>query len=96
MAGKRERTTANLLKKWIKLLGGFIVKIVGEGYNGIPDYLCAFNGELYLIETKRPRGGRLSPIQDECHKQFARRGIQVRVITNTHEIFDFLYELCTK
>ena len=58
MASNRERTVTKYLKGWFDPrrpvhLDGFIVKIVGEGHNGIPDYLLAYNGALYLIEASR-------------------------------------------
>ena len=79
----KERVVARYLRKSVRKIGGKCDKIKGEGANGIPDYLIAFGGLLFLVETKRPVGGKLSPIQTWQHQQYAKRKVKVWTL-NTH------------
>ena len=48
----------------VKRHGGRCLKWTCPGWGGVPDRILLFpGGHIYFIETKRPKGGRLSALQ---------------------------------
>lgn len=88
----RERIIAEYLKREVKKAGGWAVKIRGEGVDGVPDYLVALNG-LHVVETKKPKAGRLSEIQKWFHGEFGQRGAKVSVCFTKEDVDLFIIEI---
>ena len=60
---------------------------------GMPDRLVCFpGGRIVFVETKRPKGGRLSKIQIYRHKELRRMGFDVRVVNTTELVKAFIEE----
>ena len=60
----KEVVIENYLKSEIEKLGGKCYKINSLSTNGLPDRLCLVLGQVWFIETKRPKNGRVSKIQE--------------------------------
>lgn len=66
-----ELSIEKYLKKEIEARGGVCIKLNANWYKGIPDRLCVFRvgmgpnsyTKIAFVETKRPKGGRLSVAQ---------------------------------
>lgn len=57
-----ERKLVDLVKKY----GGRCEKLVNVGFSGFPDRTLLFpRGKIVFVETKRPKGGRYSALQDK-------------------------------
>ena len=69
-------------------LGGWALKFVSPGQNGVPDRICMLNSNVVFVELKRP-GGKPRDDQKDVHKRMALRGIGVLVV-DTKEGVDIL------
>ena len=59
----------------------------------MPDRLvCIPGGKAIFVETKRPKGGRLSHIQRYRHKELRLMGFDVRVINTGEAVEEFIAE----
>ena len=57
-----ERKLVDLVRKY----GGRCEKLVNVGFSGFPDRSLLFpGGRIIFVETKRPKGGRYSALQDK-------------------------------
>lgn len=75
----------------VKRRGGMVKKIVAAGSNFWPDRLATVPGRgLFLVELKRPKGGRLSVGQKELHAQLRAAGTGVAVLWTKEMVDDFL------
>lgn len=59
---------------------------------GVPDRLVILNG-LYLVELKRPDGGKLSPLQIAVHKKLAKAGAPVTVLKDREGVLRFVCDI---
>ena len=56
-----EKEIEKKLREMIERNGGRCLKWVCPGWAGVPDRLCLLpGGRIFFVETKRPRGGKLS------------------------------------
>ena len=61
---KLEREIEQGLTAVVKRHGGRCLKWVCPGWSGVPDRIVLLpGGRVYFVETKRPKGGRLSALQ---------------------------------
>ena len=89
-----EKDVERRLKKGVEALGGRCMKLVSQGNNGMPDRLVLLpGGRCIFVELKRPKNGRLSPVQREQQKRIASIGFDVRVISNTEGVDAFIREV---
>jgi len=89
-----EKNVERRLKKGVEDLGGRCIKLVSQGNNGIPDRLVLLpGGRCVFVELKRPKSGRLSPVQREQQKRIASMGFDVRVISHTEGVDAFIREV---
>lgn len=52
------------LRKLVESRGGLCLKWVCPGWVGVPDRIVLLpGGRVIFVETKRPKGGRVSPMQ---------------------------------
>ena len=59
-----EKEVENYLVWCVEMVGGKAYKFESPHHRGVSDrVVCLPNGETWFIETKRPKGGRLSPLQ---------------------------------
>lgn len=89
-----EKDVEQRLRKGVEALGGRCMKLVSQGNNGTPDRLVLLpDGRCIFVELKRPKNGRLSPVQREQQKRIASIGFDVRVISNTEGVDAFIREV---
>lgn len=61
---KLEKEIEQKLVDMVKRHGGFCLKWVCPGWSGVPDRIILLPGaRVFFVETKRPKGGRLSALQ---------------------------------
>lgn len=86
----REETVEKRLKRLCDERGWLCLKLDPSTKKGIPDrMIVASYGLLYFVELKRPKGGRLEPIQKHWQKDLKERGQDV-CVANTRESVDAL------
>lgn len=90
MAGS-EAQVEKYLHDTVAELGGFTYKLAVPGRRGYPDRLVKLpNADAFVVELKRPRGGRLSALQVVRHKEMRELGWRVYVCKNREEIDDVI------
>ena len=76
-----ESEVERYLRKRVEECGGRCEKFIPDFARGFPDRLVMLPwGVLVWVETKRPRGGRLSPAQNVQHLLLRRLGQRVEVV----------------
>lgn len=76
------------LRKEVEKIGGKAYKFISDGNRGVPDRLvCLPGGRVVFVETKRPKGGRLSKLQEYRIKELRALGFDARVV-NTYELIE--------
>lgn len=81
-----EKKVEEYLTDRIKDLGGICWKFTSPGTTGVPDRNIEINGLHCYVETKRPKGGKLSDIQKWRIHQLRLHNAKVYVLKNTEEI----------
>lgn len=72
---KLEKEIERKLVDMVKRHGGLCLKWVCPGWAGVPDRIILLPGaRVYFVETKRPKGGKLSTIQKWWRKQLTGLG----------------------
>lgn len=72
---KLEKEIEQKLVNMTKRHGGRCLKWVCPGWAGVPDRILLLpGGRVYFIETKRPKGGRLSPLQEKWREWLTQLG----------------------
>ena len=69
------------LRRRVEKAGGMCVKFLPDFARGLPDRIVLLpGGVLVWVETKRPQGGVLSPVQKVQHVLLRRLGQRVEVV----------------
>ena len=69
------------LRRRVEKVGGICVKFLPDFARGFPDRIVLLpRGVLVWVETKRPQGGVLSPVQKVQHVLLRRLGQRVEVV----------------
>lgn len=86
-----EKDIETRLKKRVEDLGGKCIKFNAVSEGGIPDRIVVLPpGQVAFVELKRPRGGRLSPIQKYQIEKLRSLGCVVEVVKNYDDIESLL------
>ena len=92
-----EKEVESYLRKQIEQAGGRCIKFVPDYAVGFPDRIVLLPGGVLLwVETKRPRGGRLSVVQKVRHAALRNLGQRVEVIWTKQQVDALLAELLGK
>ena len=75
----KEFSVEEHLRRRVKAMGGRAVKLSPEGNVGIQDRMVVLPGRLIFIELKRPKGGRLAPLQQWWRDMLLSAGAEVHV-----------------
>lgn len=79
------------MREGVEALDGLCEKIESAGRIGRPDRLCTFmGGIMHLVETKRPKGGRLEPWQERDHERRWLLGVRVHVLWTIEAVDEYL------
>ena len=91
---KTEKDLHKYTKKVCKDHGIFFRKLKAEGVSGFPDLLLAKNGKIIFAELKSPSGtGKLRPLQIRTIDAMKGESLNVRVVSQPHEVDRIIYEL---
>lgn len=78
-------------KKLIEDAGGRFLKFTSPGMRGVPDRLALWPlASADFIEMKRPKGGRLSPLQVHRHEELRLLGFRVVVIWTIEQAKEYV------
>ena len=78
------------LVKMVKNYGGWCLKWVCPGWAGVPDRIVLLPGGYSIfVETKRPKGGRLSTRQKWWRRELQRLGFDYYVVWNWEDLAGF-------
>jgi hypothetical protein len=88
---ERESAIEKYLVNAIEVLGGRCYKFGVVGRRGYPDRLCKLpGGSAFMVETKRPKKGRLAELQKVRHEELRGIGWRVYVAKDREEIDDVI------
>lgn len=87
---QKESTVEQYLCEMVKHHGGMCVKLDPNLYPGIFDRLVVLSG-THLIETKRPKGGRLSKKQKRFATFLTENGAEWHVLHTREAVDDFIW-----
>lgn len=74
---KLEKDIETKLRQMVERHGGRCLKWVCPGWVGVPDRIILLpGGRALFVETKRPKGGRIDPMQQMWKKWLQRLGFQ--------------------
>lgn len=86
-----EKDIERKLRDKVENLGGLCLKWVCPGWSGVPDRIILLPGaRIYFVETKRPKGGRLSRLQMWWAKKLTALGFSYSVVWNMDDLASFL------
>jgi hypothetical protein len=87
----KEDSVEEELVRRVRALGGRCEKMAMQGRRGFPDRLVVLpGGRIYLVECKRPVGGRLSPHQISLHAAYEALGVRIAICRNSADIDNLL------
>lgn len=85
-----ERDIERALVGAVKKHGGLCLKWVCPGWVGVPDRIVLLpGGRVTFVETKRPKGGRLSEMQKWWRRTLNRLGFDIWVIWTREDLTKF-------
>lgn len=94
MSEQIERDIESRLKKRVEQLGGKCIKFNAVSESGIPDRIIILpGGRLAFVELKRPKGGRVKPMQHYQINKLNSLGCRATVVKNYDEIEKLLEEM---
>ncbi len=80
-----ERDIERALVAMVKRRGGLCLKGVCPGWAGVPDRIILLpRGPVIFVELKRPKGGKIAPLQQWWREQLTRLGFDHYYLYN-HE-----------
>jgi hypothetical protein len=89
----RESEIENYLIWSVETLGGRAWKFKSPNQRGVADRIvCLPNGETWFVELKRPKGGRLAPLQAIFRDEVVRLQQRYALLTNKKEIDEWTHE----
>lgn len=85
-----EKEIERKLVALVKRYGGRCDKVINQSMAGFPDRLLMFPGGLTIyLETKRPKGGRYSPLQNKWRDWLVAMGHHYYRIKDTEQLAAF-------
>jgi hypothetical protein len=85
--GELESPIEKYLVSTVVSLGGACYKLAVPGKRGYPDQLCKLpGGSAFVVECKRPKGGRVAALQKVRHQEMRAVGWRVYVAKDRGEI----------
>lgn len=88
-----ERGIVNHIVASVTTIGGAIFRLRFISVRGAPDCVVFLpGGKIYLVELKRPKGGKLSKLQGYIHGILAKLGTTVHVL-HTKDLVDMWIEI---
>lgn len=91
---KLEKDIEQKLRTMVEKHGGQCLKWVCPGWSGVPDRIVLLpGGRVIFVETKRPKGGKLSELQKWWAKKLIDLGFDYEAVWNDTdlELFRAIY-----
>lgn len=86
-----EKDIERKLRQGVEKQGGRCLKWVCPGWSGVPDRIVLLPGaRICFVETKRPKGGRLSALQIKWRQWLTQLGFSCWTIWTEKELSLFL------
>jgi len=86
-----ERDIEQKLRREVERRGGRCLKWVCPGWSGVPDRIVLLpGGRIYFVETKRPKGGKLSTLQLKWAEWIKGLGFPWFAVWNEYDLYGFL------
>lgn len=86
-----EKDIERKLRQEVERHGGRCLKWVCPGWSGVPDRIVLLpGGRIYFVETKRPKGGRLSALQKKWGEWLRELGFVWMTVWNEYDLLGFL------
>ena len=82
----KEEIVEKRLKRRCEKLGWLCLKLDPTAKKGIPDRMVVAHGIVAFVELKRPKGGRLEPLQVHWQSMLASLGHPTFVAHNAEEV----------
>lgn len=87
---KLEKDIEAKLRRLVEQHGGKCLKWVCPGWRGVPDRIVLLpGGRIHFVETKRPKGGTLDPLQIKWQKWLTKLGFDCWVVWNEDDLRRF-------
>lgn len=87
-----ERDIEQKLRRLVEKRGGWCLKWVCPGWSGVPDRIVLLpGGRVIFVETKRPKGGRLSKMQEKWRDWLTELGFRYWQIWDPDDLERFAY-----
>ena len=84
---KLEKEVERRLIAMVEARGGWCLKWVCPGWSGVPDRILLLPGaRVYFVETKRPKGGRLSALQRKWQAWLTALGFFAGVVWSFEDV----------
>lgn len=78
------------LRKLVESRGGLCLKWVCPGWVGVPDRIVLLpGGRVIFVETKRPKGGKVSPMQEWWRRKLTQLGFEHEIIWDEEDLVGF-------
>ena len=85
-----ERDIERALVGMVKRRGGLCLKWVCPGFAGVPDRIVLLpGGRVVFVEVKRPRGGKVAPLQEWWAGKLKKLGFPHWVVWNYKDLDTF-------
>lgn len=82
-----EKDIETKLRRMVEAHGGLCLKWVCPGWSGVPDRIILLpGGHVIFAETKRPKGGKLSPLQNKWRLWLNKLGFWSVVVWNETDL----------
>lgn len=89
---KLEKDIEARLRKTVEAAGGYCLKWVCPGWVGVPDRIVLLpGGRIVFVETKRPKGGKLSAMQKWWAKKLIDLGFKYEQVWEDFDVDLFKY-----
>ena len=89
-----EKDIESKLRKQVEKHGGKCLKWTCPGWTGVPDRIILLPGaHIHFVETKKPKGGRYSAMQDKWQEWLTKLGFSYKRIKNDEELRAFINEI---
>ena len=89
-----ENRIENQLIDKVTQIGGYCLKSSSIGFNGMPDRMVLYQGEIFFVELKAP-GKKPRKLQKYIHQQLMNKGFNVRTIDSLEGVEEFINEIQT-
>ena len=87
---KLEKEIEAALRKAVAAAGGKCLKWVCPGWSGVPDRIVLLpGGRIVFVETKRPKGGKLSAMQKWWRDELWAMGFEYATVWNDKDVDGF-------